>query len=301
MKKICLFLNANSQNELALDCIKEMKNKNPEFEINILTLEEKLPEYTGFPSQDRKERLEQVLSMAAQAELDRVSDQLKEAGVKVASTEKLAGRFPEVLTNWLQSNKVDLLVKEPLISASDRNYISKGDRKLLNQINTDVLLVRESMFNKNGVLVGVAAEEGNAELNSYSSEIIDKAVELTPLAGEGLAITHSWWYPGQELLTHHMKEEEWLEVYKEYETVSQKNFDQVLKASQNISKVKNPKYYLENGDPTRVLSGLAEALCPSLIVLGSVARTGISGYILGNTAETIASSKPISIYIHYKK
>lgn len=49
----------------------------------------------------------------------------------------------------------------------------------------------------------------------------------------------------------------------------------------------SPRFHLRKGPARRVISALAEELKVDLIVMGTVARTGISGLIIGNTAEAI--------------
>ena len=53
--------------------------------------------------------------------------------------------------------------------------------------------------------------------------------------------------------------------------------------------------HLVTGHAGEVLPKLAEGLRADLIVMGTVARTGMSGLIIGNTAETILQSVPCSV------
>ena len=45
--------------------------------------------------------------------------------------------------------------------------------------------------------------------------------------------------------------------------------------------------HLSRGDARAVIPELARALHADLVVMGTVARTGISGLLIGNTAESI--------------
>jgi nucleotide-binding universal stress UspA family protein len=53
--------------------------------------------------------------------------------------------------------------------------------------------------------------------------------------------------------------------------------------------------HLVTGHAGEVLPKLADGLRADLIVMGTVARTGMSGLIIGNTAETILQSVPCSV------
>ena len=56
-----------------------------------------------------------------------------------------------------------------------------------------------------------------------------------------------------------------------------------------------PKTHLPKGDPSEVVPRLARTLRVDLIVMGTVARTGIPGLIIGNTAESILSDIDCSL------
>ena len=53
--------------------------------------------------------------------------------------------------------------------------------------------------------------------------------------------------------------------------------------------------HLVSGDPRDALPRLARLLDIGLIVMGTVARTGVSGLLMGNTAETILRSVDCSV------
>ena len=53
--------------------------------------------------------------------------------------------------------------------------------------------------------------------------------------------------------------------------------------------------HMVSGDPRVVLPRLADRLNIGLIVMGTVARTGLAGLIMGNTAEAILRSVQCSV------
>ena len=50
------------------------------------------------------------------------------------------------------------------------------------------------------------------------------------------------------------------------------------------------KVHLPKGDPTQAITALVKELEVDLLVMGTVCRTGIPGFIIGNTAEQILAS-----------
>lgn len=51
----------------------------------------------------------------------------------------------------------------------------------------------------------------------------------------------------------------------------------------------NPRFHLPKGSPKKMIPAVAADLRADIVVMGTVARTGIAGLIIGNTAESILS------------
>jgi len=56
-----------------------------------------------------------------------------------------------------------------------------------------------------------------------------------------------------------------------------------------------PKKHLVKGWPRKEIPALAKAIDTDLVVMGTVARTGVPGFIMGNTAETILNQIDCSV------
>ena len=56
-----------------------------------------------------------------------------------------------------------------------------------------------------------------------------------------------------------------------------------------------PKINILKGNPKKLIPKLANELDASLVIMGTVCRTGILGLIVGNTAETVMNKVDCSI------
>lgn len=58
-----------------------------------------------------------------------------------------------------------------------------------------------------------------------------------------------------------------------------------------------PKFHVCKGDARQIIPSMSKSLDIDLVVMGSVARTGITGFIIGNTAETILEQLQCSVLV----
>ena len=61
----------------------------------------------------------------------------------------------------------------------------------------------------------------------------------------------------------------------------------ISKLGSNTLEYLKPQMHLLQGSPRKEIPALAEEIKADLVVMGTVARTGIPGFFMGNTAETI--------------
>ena len=60
--------------------------------------------------------------------------------------------------------------------------------------------------------------------------------------------------------------------------------------------IAEPFLHLIEGDPEECIPALAEAQAIDLLVMGTVCRTGIAGFLIGNTAEEVLSQVDCSVF-----
>ena len=56
-----------------------------------------------------------------------------------------------------------------------------------------------------------------------------------------------------------------------------------------------PQFHLRRGIPSEVIPGVAKQMQADIVVMGTVARTGIPGFLIGNTAEDILEQLQCSV------
>ena len=133
----------------------------------------------------------------------------------------------------------------------------------------------------------------NAELNKL---ILDLASSLARQEGSELHIVHTWFVNNEDLLRSRLsklEESEIDEIVNDTKNTHQKWLDELL-AGYDLEGV-TTKVHLSKGEPGELIPELAQKEGVELIVMGTVARTGIPGFFIGNTAEKILAQVDCSV------
>ena len=131
--------------------------------------------------------------------------------------------------------------------------------------------------------------------HKLNESILHCASNLAKLENAELHIIHAWQLPGDDYLKGwgYISEIERLEIIMKKQQDRQKHMDQIIEKTSLI----------QMSPITELLEGAAQEKIPeyvkendiNLIVMGTVCRTGIPGYFIGNTAESILSEVSCSV------
>lgn len=176
---------------------------------------------------------------------------------------------------------------------------SPGDeptiRRLLRKCPCPVWVMRPTRARTQRVLAAVNSDPEEAALNRL---ILELASSMLALGGGGeLHVVHAWELYGESALRSspflHVPAEELREALADAEAAHRLALDRVL-ASHAGAGV-HPQIHLVKGAPGEVIPALVSQLRINLMVMGTVARTGIPGLLIGNTAEQILDDVRCSV------
>lgn len=137
------------------------------------------------------------------------------------------------------------------------------------------------------ILAAVDPNPDNAKADELNIKILDLATSLGRLDKSELHIFHAWELSGNDLDTFRseMKNEEREKLLHKNESIHRKAVERLLERYE--LKDLNYHVHIVRGDPGLLLSKMAEQKKIDMIVMGTVVRTGIPGFFIGNTAEFI--------------
>jgi nucleotide-binding universal stress UspA family protein len=216
--------------------------------------------------------------------------------------------FLEIIREVLR-NKHDLVIKSPENSAWLDRLLGSDDMHLLRKCPCPVWLIKpESDKPYQRILAAVDVEENFPEderevRQSMNREILQLASSLALSEFAELHVVHAWNAPGESAMRGGFMNTP-LEKIDTYGDQVKSQHAQTLDTLMNeitdnlgqetLDFIK-PKIHLVKGWARKETPAVAKEISADLVVMGTVARTGIPGFLMGNTAESILNQIDCSV------
>ncbi len=232
---------------------------------------------------------------------------VEEASVDIpdVKTKVIVGKdFIEVIHEVLR-HKRDLVIKsvEKGESIGDQLFGST-DMKLLRKCPCPVWLIKSTQQKGyRQILVGIDYEPDNPENELLNQRLLEIATSQALADFSELHIVHAWQLEHESFLRSPWVEQSQNDIDAmsiEQESIRRDWLNNIVnnycenlgKESKNYIK---PILHLIKGDPKIVVSECTDNIGAELVVVGTVGRTGIPGFIIGNTAESILNKIKCSV------
>ncbi|HHI5329618.1 TPA: universal stress protein [Legionella pneumophila] len=191
----------------------------------------------------------------------------------------------------------DLVIKEAEPKVDGKGF-EVLDMALLRQCPCPVWLCRPIRHSRNNIQVAVAIDPENEEQvgHDLALRLLQISRTLADRCSGELTIISCWVYQLEEYLRDRI-----------YIKISQKELDKIvaetrvehLLALETVIKEANigGRYKIQHvkGQPEHVMQKIIETNQIDVLVMGTVARTGIPGFIIGNTAESVVQQLSCSL------
>jgi universal stress protein E len=223
---------------------------------------------------------------------------VESAGAGDTSVEVVAGTpFIEV-TRFAMANGCDLVIVGESLPVERRMRIVAPDvTQLVRACPTPVWVMCPSTAQKLRVLALVDLDPFDEVRDSLNEAVLDLATAVTKWGDGELHVAHVWELLGESAMRSAVYFDlPDAEVDAAVDQARQERQAQLeeLADRHGVAEL-GGRIHLIKGRPNEILPELAERFNTNLIVMGTVARRGLSGLIMGNTAETMMRSVRCSI------
>lgn len=205
----------------------------------------------------------------------------------------VAGKDYVEVIKMVSAEKYDLLIKcQNPRSALLAPFFGDNDIRLLHLCPCPVLVLkpgRRKKFRK--VLVAVDPIAENSAALQMNNAIMDTAISVAELSSAALNVLHIWDLPIARHAHPRVNKDEIAVLHQSLKEDSERKLANLVEDYRHVPL----KEHLMRGNPARVISQFVEDHAIDLLVMGTVARSGVPGFIVGNTAEKILSRVECSV------
>lgn len=207
------------------------------------------------------------------------------AGVRVpVETRVLRGKPAiEVVREVLRGGHDVLLRGRP--ATDGRVGFDAVDMQLLRKCPCPVWLVGPSGDPYRRVLAAVDPAPDDPVEQGLNRTILELALFLAEVDKAELLVLHVWDAFGEELLGLHAGPAEVRAYVEGARRAAEADLEALVEPYR--PQLGRARLVLEKGEPGSVIPEFARAQGVDLVVMGTVARTGLAGFIMGNTAERV--------------
>lgn len=241
-------------------------------------------------------RAQEVVSTLEQVKTEKLAEMLaraQEAGLD-ATAELLHGtEFVEIIRE-VQRGGHDILFKTMMGQDDDGSTKMGGTaRHLLRKCPSRVFLVHPKMDSITHVLAALGDEGNKGEGHEMNQKVLQSTVEMSKWSSAAVEVLHVWRIFGEHVLSKRLSLDE-LDMYVDEER------GRAMKLVRTVLDEFKPhltedQVRLEQGDAKTVIPGYAAQHGVDLVVMGTFARSGIKGFLIGNTAEEILARLKCSV------
>lgn len=251
------------------------------------------------------EHLFEIATVEKKAELEKAVNTVVEGAVPATVTVRVGRPYLEIIRQVLEYGH-DLVIKNSEVTGVlQRKLFGSTDMNLMRQCPCPVWIInadKHPQYRRILAAVDLDADDGGTK-DALNREILEAATALALAEFSELHVVHAWEYIGE----HYMRSprsglseaevdtmisveantrRRWLEnLVETYGNNSKKGATDYLK----------PRLHVTKGNPKHVIPGTVRDLDPDLLVMGTVARSGIPGFFMGNTAEDILNRVDCSV------
>ncbi len=228
----------------------------------------------------------------------------EQGGGAHCSIRVVSGRpFLEIIRAVLQE-QFDLVIKPAGAAHKSIGRIGSTDMHLLRKCPCPVWIMQPNDASKyTSLLAAVDIDADEHGTDVLSRQILEMSTSLALADSSDLHIVHAWSLAHESFLRSHrsgIDESEVDAMMEEEKSLRAKWLAGLVddiggrKNSDAVDYLK-PRLHMEKGHPQTIIPRLAEEHNVELIVMGTLGRSGISGFFMGNTSEEILKQVSCSI------
>lgn len=218
--------------------------------------------------------------------LDQLVSEFQQAGVSAKGV-VLHGPTSTAVLEFAEAENADLIFRVTKGKKSkEAGRLGRTSKRILRKCPCAVWLVHpQTKPASENIVVCIDTGSNEADELEFGDKLL-KTAESLKQTGHGLvSIVHAWELWNEKMVAHRISKTEfqtWKETCKKTEVDA---FEVFLE--RHSKSVNDMNVFVVEGDPSAAIAQFAKTVSADLVVIGTIGRSGLSGFLLGNTAERI--------------
>ena len=243
--------------------------------------------------EDPDEVAESMIRRKAE-KLEILAEPIREKGVKTETKVLFGTTSVEIIREVLRGGH-DLVLRVSKAKTSRRSGFFGGTGiELLRKCPCAVWLVcptTSAQFKH--VLACVDTDRKSEVTEELNSKVFELSSNISRIHGIDQSVIHVWGIDGEQFLRKRMRGDEYDAMVSQRQKEAKRRLDAFL--AKQESTLPDDHVHLVKGDVWDTIPSIAAAEGVDLVVMGVVARSGPSGWIMGNVTEQVLASLESSV------
>jgi universal stress protein E len=249
--------------------------------LGLMTDAAKPEDLEGLVAADRRRRL-----------LDLASD-VSDTGLKFDVVVAIGDPATEI-TRTVICNEHDLVIKTADGYSTAGRPFSSVAKSLLRLCPCPVWLLKPQIHGKfDRVLAAIDVESDDQQHVDLNRKILELAYSIARRNKAELHVVAAWQLWMEDAMRRHSGDDAVDVIRKNHEAKVRRALDELMQAPFSLNN--EISVHLEHGPAASVIQNVADEIEADLMVMGTVCRTGVAGFLIGNTAETVISDVTCSL------
>jgi nucleotide-binding universal stress UspA family protein len=223
-----------------------------------------------------EQRLEQLVELA---------QKLQSKDVKISARVSIGKNFLEIIKVVITSNS-DLLIK---VANDSEHSFDSNDFHLMRKCAAPVWIIKPKLSNSvNKIIAAVdLSMEKYAEGRAQNRMIMDIASSLSQLENAKFTVFSCWHLYGEQALRHGAFTRVSVDKVNELLKMEESEYKASLEVLVSEYVSSDIEKCLKKGSPKSLIPEYVNSNEIDIVVMGTIGRSGIPGFLIGNTSEIV--------------
>ncbi|WP_404309571.1 universal stress protein [Neorhodopirellula lusitana] len=254
--------------------------------LTLMDVVKPIPKAFGMISDVAKpEELEKLVAADRRRKMLDLASDVSDTGIPLDVVVAIGDPATEI-TRQVVNDEHDLVVKTSDGFSPAGRLFGSVAKSLLRLCPCPVWLLKPMIHGDfDQVVAAIDVESEDIQHTGLNRKILELAYALARRDKAQLHIVAAWQVWMEDSMRRHAGDDAVDSIRLDHQAKVQKALDELLQTP--YANAKDVHLHLRQGSPAAVIRSVADEVEADLMVMGTVCRTGVAGFLIGNTAETV--------------